>query len=278
MRSKRTSGAAEMAAPAPGAAILPADWPAPPGVVAFTTLRHGTGTSRPPFDAFNLGNARDPAGDDPATVAANRAALVAHAGLPSAPHWLRQVHGTGVLPVDAALAAGDATAERARMAAEPEADAAVTVVPGVVLAVLTADCLPVVLASASGEEIGVAHAGWRGLAAGVLEATVAAFAAPPRELLAWLGPAISQPAFEVGGEVREAFVRDDPGAAGHFLENEQGRWHADLYGLARRRLERSGVLRVFGGGRCTYGEPTAFFSYRRDGQCGRMATFAYRPL
>src|SRR5690606_28534580 len=186
-------------------AFLPADWPAPPGVAAFTTLRRGAGGSAPPFGSFNLGNARGPDGDDPAAVAANRAALVACASLPSAPHWLRQVHGTGVLVVDRALPAGDATAERARMAAEPEADAAVTAAQGVVLAVLTADCLPVVFASRDGRRVGAAHAGWRGLAAGVLENTVAAMAAPPETLLAWLGPAAGPLAYEVGAEVRDAF-------------------------------------------------------------------------
>ena len=151
-------------------AWLEADWPAPPGVRALATLRHGAGASMRPFDRFNLGNARGDAGDDPIVVAANRAELTLRAGLPSAPVWLRQVHGTRVLRVDEPLPEGDASAERRRMADEPEADAAVTSVPGTVLAVLTADCLPVVLAARDGGEVGVAHAGWRGLAEGVLEA------------------------------------------------------------------------------------------------------------
>ena len=280
MRSKRTSGAAEMAAPAPGAAILPADWPAPPGVVAFTTLRRGIGVSRPPFDAFNLGNIRDPAGDDPATVAANRAALVAHAGLPSAPHWLRQVHGTGVLPVDAALAAGDATAERARMAAEPEADAAVAAAPGVVLAILTADCLPVVLAAKDGSRIGAAHAGWRGLAAGVLENTVAAMHVAPAGLQAWLGPAAGPQAYEVGADVRGAFVDRDPAAAEAFIASRPGHWRVDLYALARRRLQAAGIAAadIHGGGLCTISDPGRFHSHRRDGRAGRMATLVHRAV
>src|SRR5690606_16837067 len=162
----RATGGADMGAAPDLEALLPASWPVSPGVTAFTTLRHGAGGSLPPFDSFNLGNARGPEGDDPALVAANRAALVAHARLPSAPHWLRQVHGTAVLEAGTAIPTGDASAEQARMADEPEADAAVTGVPGVVLAVLTADCLPVLFATRDGSRIGAAHAGWRGLAAG----------------------------------------------------------------------------------------------------------------
>lgn len=240
---------------------LEADWPAPPGVVAGTTLRAG-GVSRGTWASLNLGAH---VGDDADSVQANRARFVEACGLPAEPPWLNQVHGTQV------AAAGGAAPAR-------PADAIVGNRPGAVCAVLTADCLPVVFASGSGEEVGAAHAGWRGLSAGVLEATVAAFEAAPRDLLAWLGPAISQAAFEVGGEVREAFADEDPGSAAHFRQNERGRWQADLYGLARRRLERCGVIRVFGGGRCTFSEPGAFFSYRRDGQCGRMATFACRAL
>jgi polyphenol oxidase len=239
---------------------LEADWPAPPGVVAGTTLRVG-GVSRGPYASLNLGAH---AGDDPEAVRTNRRRFVEACGLPAEPPWLRQVHGTHV------VAEG----------AEPDqpADAIVSDRPGAVCAVLTADCLPVVFASGDGGEIAAAHAGWRGLAAGVLEAAVAALTAPAKDVLAWLGPAISQAAFEVGGEVREVFVQGDPGAAGCFRQNERGRWQADLYGLARLRLERCGVTQVFGGGRCTFGEPDAFFSYRRDGQCGRLATFVYRAL
>jgi YfiH family protein len=133
-----------------------------------------------------------------------------------------------------------------------------------------------VLASADGGEVGVAHAGWRGLAKGIVEVTVASFQTPAERLLAWLGPAISQALFEVGGEVREVFVADDPRSAECFRANARGRWQADLYGLARLRLQRAGVTAIYGGGRCTAREPDAFFSYRRDGQCGRMATFIYR--
>ena len=239
---------------------LEADWPAPPGVVAGTTLRSG-GVSRDPYASLNLGAH---VGDDPEAVRSNRRRFVEACGLPAEPPWLRQVHGTHV------ISEGNAP--------DQPADAIVGKRPGAICAVLTADCLPVVFASADGGEIAAAHAGWRGLAAGVLEAAVAALTAPAGDVLAWLGPAISQAAFEVGGEVREVFVQSDPGAAGCFWQNERGRWQADLYGLARLRLERCGVMRVFGGGRCTFGEPDAFFSYRRDGQCGRLATFVYRAL
>lgn len=258
-------------------AWLDADWPAPPGVHALVTLRHGAGASMVPFDRFNLGNARSAEGDDPVIVAANRAELVERAGLPSAPHWLRQVHGTGVLRVGDVLPFGNATAERGRMADEPEADAAVTDVPGAVLAVLTADCLPVVLAARDGGEVAVAHAGWRGLAAGVLEATVAAMRAPADGLLAWLGPAAGPAAYEVGGEVREAFTGADPGAAAAFAATRPGHWHADLYALARRRLQAAGLAAadIHGGGLCTITD-RRFFSHRRNGRSGRIATLAWR--
>lgn len=268
---------AEVVPPVAGEAFLPADWPAPRGVVAFTTLRWGAGISQTPFDTFNLGNARGPDGDDPAAVAANRAELVARAGLPSAPHWLRQVHGTGVLTVDSLLPSGGAAAGQARMATEPEADAAVTAVPRAVLAILTADCMPVVLAARDGSEVAVAHAGWRGLAAGVLEETVAAMQAPARALQAWLGPAAGPGAYEIGAEVREAFVGRDSGAAGAFTATRPGHWRVDLYALARERLQAAGVdaAHIHGGGLCTISDPRRFYSHRRDGRTGRMATIAY---
>ncbi|WP_334130622.1 peptidoglycan editing factor PgeF [Silanimonas lenta] len=253
--------------------LLPADWPAPPGVRAFSTRRDAPfGRSRPPFERLNLGNARGVAGDDPAAVAANRMALVQAAGLPSAPHWLRQVHGVAVHRAE-----GPPPPE----APEPEADAAVTARPGVVLAVLHADCLPVLFASRAGDVVGAAHAGWRGLAAGVLEATVAAMGTPPRDLLAWLGPAAGPAAYEVGAEVREAFLeareaagrRDATAAA--FRPTRPGHWHMDLYALARLRLAALGLTAVSGGGRCTIGEPMAFFSHRREGRTGRMASLVW---
>jgi hypothetical protein len=239
---------------------LRADWPALDGVVAGTTLRAG-GCSSGPYKSLNLGSH---VGDVPDAVARNRELIRNTCDLPAEPRWLRQVHGT-------AVASGTSLPE-------PEADAMHTELPGVVCAVLTADCLPVVLAARTGRSIAVAHAGWRGLADGILEETVAAMACDARRLQAWLGPAISQAAFEVSEEVRQRFVEQDAGAAADFRPNARGRWQADLYGLARRRLADCGVTEVYGGGRCTYGEPLQFFSYRRDGACGRMATFVFRRV
>lgn len=258
-------------------AWLDAAWPAPAGVHALVTLRHGAGASMLPFDRFNLGNARGDAGDDPIAVAANRAELTLRGGLPSAPRWLRQVHGSRVLRVDEALPEGDASAERRRMADEPEADAAVTSMPGTVLAVLTADCLPVVFAAREGGEVGVAHAGWRGLADGVLEATVGAMRTPAGGLLAWLGPAAGPEAYEVGDEVHAAFAGRDPAAASAFVASRPGHWHVDLFALARMRLRAAGLADsdIHGGGLCTISEPKRFFSHRRDGRTGRMATLAW---
>jgi len=237
---------------------LPADWPAPPGVTAGTTLRTG-GASRGPWQSFNLA---DHVGDDAQAVAANRALLRGALALPAEPLWLGQVHGSVVVEAPCAKPV-------------PRADAAFARRAGAVCAVLTADCLPVLFAARDGSRVAAAHAGWRGLAGGVLEATVDALGGDPGDLIAWLGPAISQPAFEVGGEVREAFLTADPAAGDCFVPNARGRWQADLYALARRRLGACGVAATYGGGRCTYGEPDAFYSYRRDGQCGRMASLIY---
>ena len=249
--------------------VLPADWPAPPGVQAFTTLRHGAGTSLPPFDQFNLGNRVAANGDDAATVERNRTELVQRLALPSTPHWLRQVHGTEVLQCTAAGSAMPA-------ASEPLADAAVTSTPGVVLAILTADCLPVLFAEVGGPALGAAHAGWRGLAAGVLENTVAAMAAPAGDVIAWLGPAAGPQAYEVGEEVFQAFIARDAAAAAAFAPTRPGHWHVDLYALARQRLVAIGVTRVYGGKLCTISEPKRFYSHRRDARTGRMASVIWR--
>jgi polyphenol oxidase len=251
-----------------------ADWPAPPGVVAGTTLRQG-GVSTGPYASLNLGTH---VGDDSHAVRTNRRRFRQACGLPAEPLWLNQVHGTRVATATTSTKAVSGTNTKVvpGTGKYDEADARVERRPGVVCAVLTADCLPVVLASATGDEIAVAHAGWRGLCEGILEATVAASSTPPDQLQAWLGPAISQSAFEVGGEVRDSFLRSDEAAARHFRENERGRWQADLYGLARLRLEKCGIAGIFGGNHCTFGEPAEFFSYRRDGPCGRMATFVFR--
>jgi YfiH family protein len=259
--------------------LLPADWPAPPGVHAFTTLRRGlnVGVSAPPFDSFNLGNHRSAAGDRPDAVATNRAALGWVGQLPSPPHWLSQVHGVQVERFDAPVALDPAgQADDAEALTPPEADAAVTAAADTVLAILTADCLPVVFASLDGDEVGAAHAGWRGLAAGVLEATVAALRTPPARLIAWLGPAAGPQAYEIGEEVYRAFVDADPGAAAAFAPTRPGHWRVDLYALARRRLAAVGVPRVYGGGLCTISEPERFFSHRRDARTGRMATLVWR--
>nr|WP_246606782.1 peptidoglycan editing factor PgeF [Lysobacter antarcticus] len=246
-----------------------ADWPAPRGVHGLTTLRYGAGGSLAPFDRFNLGNRYALDGDDPSAVDANRAALIALAGLPSAPVWLRQVHGTTVFRAGARRGNADIT--------EPEADAAVTSVPGTVLAILTADCLPVLFCADDGSEVGAAHAGWRGLAGGVLEATVAAMTAPPERLIAWLGPAAGPQRYEVGAEVREAFVSRDALAESAFIATRQGHWNVDLYALARRRLMQAGLAadRIYGGGLCTIAEPARFYSHRRDQRTGRMASLVW---
>jgi len=249
---------------------LEAAWPAPPGVRALTTLRHGAGVSVAPFDHFNLGNRSSAEGDQPEAVATNRAQLQAMAGLPSAPHWLRQVHGTQVLRFDAAPAG-------AGPAHEPTADAAVTCVPGVVLAILTADCLPVVFAADDGSEVGAAHAGWRGLADGVLERTVAALQTPPDRLRAWLGPAAGRQAYEIGEDVRAAFLAHDPAADAAFAPTRPGHWRVDLYALARQRLHAAGVPAeaIHGGEYCTISDSARFFSHRRDRRSGRIATLAW---
>lgn len=237
---------------------LTPDWPAPPNVKAAVTLRSG-GVSSPPYDSLNLAAH---VGDRPEHVAENRRLLRASLALPAEPAWLEQVHGTRTIHIG-------------REEGCP-ADASLADAPGQVCAVLTADCLPVLFASTDGAKVAAAHAGWRGLAAGVLETTIEQLATPPGHLLAWLGPAISQANFEVGAEVREAFVASDSLAASAFLPNERGRWQADLYALARQRLKRAGVDAVFGGGLCTYAGSAEFFSHRRDGRCGRMATLIWR--
>jgi len=234
-----------------------ADWPAPAGVEAFTTLRHAAGASSAPFDTFNLGTR---SGDDPAIVERNRAELIERFALPSTPRWLRQVHGTHV-----AVEPGSD---------EPEADASVTRTRGTVLAILTADCMPVVFASRDGDELGAAHAGWRGLAGGVLEATLEAMRTPRERIVAWLGPAAGQASYEIGAEVFDAFVSQQASAAAAFVATRPGHWRVDLYALARQRLAHAGVMDVHGGDFDTIGD-ARFFSHRRDQRTGRIATLAW---
>jgi YfiH family protein len=237
----------------------------PPGVHAGTTLRQAPGHSRPPFEQCNLG---DRCGDDPAAVAANRAVLRDWLMLPGEVCWLRQVHGVTVHHCDSPPPVGSDP---------PQADAAVSNTEGGVLAVLTADCLPVVFASRAHSTIAIAHAGWRGLAAGVLEQTVAAMRCPPAEVCAWLGPAIGPASFEVGPEVREVFIAQDSAATNAFRPGRADRWFADLYALARLRLHRAGIEQISGGGLDTCADANRFYSYRRDqDRSGRMATLVWR--
>lgn len=238
------------------------DWPAPARVRAISTLRGG-GVSDGQYASLNLAAH---VGDDPAAVAENRLRLRTAASLPAEPLWLEQVHGIDVFKHD-----GAATLDRL----PPRADASVAVEAGRVCAVLTADCLPVVFADDAGTCVAVSHAGWRGLAGGVLERTIDTLGMPSSRLMAWLGPAIAQPAFEVGAEVRDAFVQRSARCAGAFERNGSGRFQADLYALARVVLEDCGIRRVYGGGRCTVRGTGEFFSYRREGATGRMATLAW---
>ena len=238
-------------------AWLRPDWPAPARVRALSTQRNG-GVSCGRYTSLNLGGH---VGDLPDRVAENRARLVAGAGLPAEPAWLTQVHGTRVLNLD--------------IAPVGEADACLTRRPGTVCAILTADCLPVLFAAQDASVVGAAHAGWRGLAAGVLESAIGALGVAPGALVAWLGPAIGPQHFEVGPEVRDAFLATDPAAGPAFTVNERGRHMADLPALARRRLKALGLTQIFGVGDCTHANPARYFSHRRDGVTGRQATLIW---
>ncbi|WP_226067708.1 purine nucleoside phosphorylase YfiH [Dickeya zeae] len=238
--------------------MLIPDWPAPARVRACSTTRLG-GVSNAPYDSLNLGNH---VGDSPLHFQDNRQRLLATAGLPVMPHWLQQVHGTQVINLD--LVSSDSLT----------GDAAYTTRQDRVCAVMTADCLPVLFCSANGDEVAAAHAGWRGLQAGVLEETLRHFRSRPADILAWMGPAIGPQQFEVGGEVREAFLQVDPTADCAFVPRN-GKFLADIYQLARLRLAAAGVTQVFGGEYCTVSDSGRFFSYRRDGMTGRMATLIW---
>ena len=235
--------------------IVP-DWPVPPAVKAIITTRAG-GVSHGPYASFNPSSR---VGDDPAAVERNLEIL--RSVLPADPVWLHQVHGIDVADAESA---------------QPftHADAAVAHARHIVCAVMTADCLPVLLAHREARAVGVAHAGWRGMAAGVIEATLAQLRVPTYEVMAYLGPAISQQAFEVGPEVHAAFTNNDKEAGAAFAPAGSGKYHADLYALARRRLSRAGVRHIYGGGCCTYTQPERFYSYRRDQVTGRMASLIW---
>ena len=256
-------------------------WRAAPNVQAFVTTRNGgvsTGTTR----SLDLGDAslRDGTALDAAHVAENRRRVAAF--LPAPPLWLEQVHGTAVVVADRARQQlahapdGHDEASHRRERPAPCGDAAVTRDSNVVLAIRIADCLPVLLADRGGTVIGIAHAGWRGLAAGVIENTVAAMKSDPGQIAAWLGPAIGRSAFEVGADVRDAFLQADAAAASAFVAAAPGKWLADLEALARMRLARIGVASVDGGGMCTASDPGRFFSWRRDRMRGRMAALIWR--
>jgi YfiH family protein len=238
--------------------LIEADWPAPPNVRAVATTRAG-GVSVGAFASLNLGSH---VGDDAHAVSENRLRLRTALELPRDPAWLNQVHGHAVV-------------EATSRDAPPTADASFSRSPGQACVVLTADCLPVLLCDRDGTRVAAAHAGWRGLAGGVVESALRAMAVAPDRVLAWLGPAIEQDMFEVGPEVRDRFVARSADNAGAFKPNERGRWQADLYDLARRELARLGVTQVFGGGLRCYADRDRFYSYRRDGKTGRLATLVW---
>lgn len=264
--------------------IVP-DWPAPSRVRALSTTRHG-GVSAGPYGladgsagGLNLGTH---VGDHPAAVEANRERLARR--LPAMPRWLEQVHGCGVATADdTAGNTADDTGDAVPGNAVPRADASIATTPGHVCAIMTADCLPVLLCDAAGTVVGAAHAGWRGLCDGVIEATLARMAphaGPQAQWLAWLGPAIGPTAFEVGAEVREAFLQrartdEQTMVEAAFSAGAPGKYWADLYALARVRLARAGCTQVHGGDACTVSDAERFYSYRRDRTTGRMATLVW---
>ena len=235
--------------------IIP-DWDAPTSVKSLITTRYG-GVSGAPFDSLNLG---DHVNDNPQCVEQNRSIL--RQLLPADPMWLKQVHGIRVANAD-------------NISENIEADASVAHAINNVCLVMTADCLPVLLCNDKGTVVGAAHAGWRGLVSGVIERSVESMAASPASIMAYLGPAIGPQAFEVGDEVRVAFMEHDPDAQLAFVPHGPGKWLADIYMLARQRLNALGITRVYGGDFCTFTDANRFFSYRRDGVTGRMAALIW---
>ncbi len=234
--------------------ILP-DWPASPRVHALSSCRIG-GHSQPPYSSLNLSDA---VGDDAVSVRINREQLAKYSGMPQMPRWLNQVHGTTVVAADSLL---------------QEADGSIAATRGQVCAVLTADCLPVLFCDQSATRVAAVHAGWRGLAGGILSAAVRLLRVRPASLLAWFGPAIGPQAFEVGAEVYQKFlaVHQDYGAA---FQGQGEKYLANIYQIARIQLAQAGVEQVYGGDYCTYQQQTLFYSYRRDTQTGRMGSFIW---
>jgi hypothetical protein len=243
--------------------IIP-DWPAPAHVHAASTTRQG-GVSAAPYDSFNLATH---VGDDEQCVRQNRQHLRRALQLPAEPTWLDQVHGVEVVEAGVLNSPSPCAA-----------DASISTESGVVCTVMTADCLPVLMCDRHGRGVAAAHAGWRGLAGGVIEITAQRLcqrlACHADELLVWLGPAIGPQAFEVGNEVRAAFIERDAAAEQAFVANRPGHWLADIYLLARQALQRQGIEAVYGGGRCTYSEAESFFSFRRSPTTGRMASLVW---
>ena len=261
-----------------GAWIMPVwirpTWPAPASICALTTTRQLPGNSQPPFDAFNLGLR---SGEDVGIVHANRGLLERAFALPSTPRWLQQVHGDQVARFDCPLPPSGHLPPQAEegKTREPEADAAFTTQPGVVLAIQTADCLPILVCSEDGSEVAAIHAGWRGLAGGVVESCIGRLRTSPEKLLLWLGPAIGPDSYEVGDEVRDAFVVQTEFASKAFAPTRAGHWRCDLYALARQRLKALGVTQIYGGAFDTFTD-ARFYSYRRDGaRSGRFASLIW---
>jgi YfiH family protein len=244
--------------PEPPSSWIKPRWPVPKNVHAVCTTREGGGSSAP-FDTFNLS---DRVGDKPIAVDNNRAHLIEWLSLPARPVWLQQVHGNTVVEVG-------------KLNGDVQADAAMAESAGLVCVVTTADCLPVLFCDQKGTRVAAVHAGWRGLAAGVLEATVVAMARPVDQLYAWLGPAIGPQSFEVGGEVRAVFVAKDPTNSSAFKPSQNARWLANIYQLAINTLRAQGVSQIFGGRYCTFSDPKRFYSYRRDKRTGRMASLIW---
>ena len=254
--------------------IIP-DWPAPANVRAVSTTRSG-GVSKGAYTSFNLGAH---VGDDPRAVAENRLFLRSELNLPREPRWLKQIHGARITTIGCSEYLLSPTGEGARgvetASFETTADAEVTQSSSEACVIMTADCLPVLFCDRAGKIVAAAHCGWRSLAAGILEATVAAMHVLPAEILAWLGPAIGPDVYQVGDDVRAALTTAHPDAEQAFEPQQPGKWLCDLYLTASQRLRRAGVTHIYGGGFCTYSERERFFSYRRDGECGRMATLIW---